>query len=340
MRGRGGGRAAHFVALCYFLFSLVLLPTLSRGAGPGGAAGRRRVSLLAFNPGQRWSLLQRRLDVREQVAVGDRFVPVIGVREEWSAIRQRLFRTGVYPGVEYQVLAVEEREEGGKRNRVAMLQPSYPLVARLERKWPVSINLSDIPMGLAPEWYNVVTAASTAFASLTFLAVGWLASQAITLSVIPSRSMDPTLGVGDVILVEKVTRGRLGASKGRIVFFSPPASLADAVSNAGGKVEPRALFVKRIAATAGDQLSVSGDGEVVINGELVRTGADLPAAGRPLVRSIGNKQSVVPKRNLFVLGDNPQSSVDSRIWGFLPQENLIGFPLLRLLPLNKFGPVQ
>ena len=42
----------------------------------------------------------------------------------------------------------------------------------------------------------------------------------------------------------------------------------------------------------------------------------------------------------FVVGDNPAVSVDSRVWGCVPREFIVGRPFFRLLPLSRFGPVE
>lgn len=95
-----------------------------------------------------------------------------------------------------------------------------------------------------------------------------IASQAISAYAIPSRSMDQTLKVGDVVLAEKVSSLlRLPLERGDVVFFEPPDELASIVADQGTRIRSRDLFVKRVAAVAGDvvQLDESGRG-VVING--------------------------------------------------------------------------
>lgn len=95
-----------------------------------------------------------------------------------------------------------------------------------------------------------------------------IASQAISAYAIPSRSMDQTLKVGDVVLAEKVSSLlRLPLERRDVVFFEPPDELASIVADQGTRLGSRDRFVKRVAAVAGDvvQLDESGRG-VVING--------------------------------------------------------------------------
>ncbi|MCD6545788.1 MAG: signal peptidase I, partial [Thermotogae bacterium] len=48
----------------------------------------------------------------------------------------------------------------------------------------------------------------------------------------------------------------------------------------------------------------------------------------------------IPEGFCFMMGDNSKDSLDSRFFGFVPMENVIGEPMLRIWPLNRFGPVR
>ena len=108
----------------------------------------------------------------------------------------------------------------------------------------------------------------TLFLALSPLWVGFIASQFISAYAIPSRSMDETLKVGDVVLAEKVSSAlRLPIERGDLVFFSPPRELTDIVEKSGARIGSRDRFVKRVAAVTGDQVRLDESGRgVVING--------------------------------------------------------------------------
>lgn len=146
-------------------------------------------------------------------AVGDVIVPVIGARDGWSTIRQDLVAAGVYPGVEYrctsilcsgeQLSSTAEAPPGAFESGQLqlVLRPVYPLVQRLERQWPVSIAASSIPIVLTPFAYNAATAYAALSTSAALAMGGAALAATLSLSVIPSRSMEPTLLPGDVVLV-------------------------------------------------------------------------------------------------------------------------------------------
>lgn len=76
---------------------------------------------------------------------------------------------------------------------VFTMRPVYPLVKRLERPWPVQVPAREFPVLLTPFSYNAATAWAALTTSLSLLATGFVLSQALTLSFIPSHSMEPTL---------------------------------------------------------------------------------------------------------------------------------------------------
>jgi len=145
---------------------------------------------------------------------------------------------------------------------------------------------------------------------------------------IPSGSMLPTLQLQDRVLVEKVSR-RLHRplAPGAIVVFHPPTAL-----QAAG-YDPDAALIKRVVAVAGDRVQVSG-GRLRRNGEV----ATLDWAGAPMEYEFG--PVTVPAHHLLVLGDNRNASLDSHLWGPLPEDEVIGTAFWRYWPLQRFGPIR
>jgi signal peptidase I len=139
---------------------------------------------------------------------------------------------------------------------------------------------------------------------------------------VPSGSMEPTLQVGDRILVDKLSYHLHGVGRGDIIVFRrPPRETADLVPD----------LVKRVIGLPGD--TVAGrDGNVYVNGKLLAQ----PWL-RPGVRTAPFGPVTVPPGQYFVMGDNRSVSYDSRDWGPVPASYIVGKVVLRIWPLSRFG---
>jgi signal peptidase I len=170
---------------------------------------------------------------------------------------------------------------------------------------------------------------------------------------IPSGSMEPTLHVGDRVLVNRFAHRILGHDPkiGDIVVFSPPAGADDSSApkcgesgQGGGTQTPCAKptaekssqnFIKRVVALGGDRLSVR-DGHVIRNGR---------RAAEPFAAACGSDPSTcdfpneitVPKGYVFLMGDNRGNSDDSRFWGPVPEGWVIGRAFATYWPLSRIG---
>jgi signal peptidase I len=142
---------------------------------------------------------------------------------------------------------------------------------------------------------------------------------------IPSGSMLPALQLQDRVLVEKLrARLHLPVPIGTVVVFHPPTALVAA------GYDPKAALIKRVVAQAGDEVEVR-DGVLWRNGSK----AAIDWSAEPMDYQL--EPLTVPPDHLLVLGDNRNASLDSHLWGPLPQRALIGTALLRYWPLDRFG---
>jgi signal peptidase I len=152
---------------------------------------------------------------------------------------------------------------------------------------------------------------------------------------IPSGSMEPTLHVGDRILVNKLSYHLHGVGRGDIVVFSrPPAE------NCGGP-EVNDL-VKRVVGLPGETLSLSG-GHVYVDGRRLDE-SWLPASEQGVTRpgpggTLYSLQHAyrVPANDYFVMGDNRTDSCDSRFWGPISKSLVVGKVEMRVWPLSSIG---
>jgi signal peptidase I len=129
---------------------------------------------------------------------------------------------------------------------------------------------------------------------------------------IPSGSMLPTLQIGDHILVSKFVYALRPIQRGDVIVFKFPQD------------ESRD-FIKRVIALPGETLEIRGT-QVIINGKpLSEPYADY--SDSTLLRSLERDRLgplVVPPGHLFMMGDNRDHSMDSRVWGFLDQAKVKG----------------
>jgi signal peptidase I len=163
---------------------------------------------------------------------------------------------------------------------------------------------------------------------------------------IPSPSMEPTLDVGERVLVNRVGYHLGDPEVGDIVVFHPPAGAengdACGVRKAGRAPCPEPTpersdtnFIKRIVAGPGDTLSIR-------NGHPVVDGVEAEEDFIKPCRTSGNpcdfpREITVPPDHYFMMGDNRGQSDDSRFWGPVPRDWIIGEAFFTYWPPDKLG---
>jgi signal peptidase I len=150
---------------------------------------------------------------------------------------------------------------------------------------------------------------------------------------IPSGSMEPTLMIGDRIVVDKLSYALHGVGRSDIVVFSRPAK-----ERCAGP--PVADLVKRVIGLPGETIALS-DGQVSVNGKVLAE-PWLPVSVRHATTP-GPTQApyslhrpfVIPAHEVFVMGDNRQNSCDSRWWGPIPESSIVGKTDMIIWPLSR-----
>ncbi len=163
---------------------------------------------------------------------------------------------------------------------------------------------------------------------------------------IPSESMEPTLDVGQRVLVNRFIYHFHDPHIGDIVVFHPPAG-ADNGTECGVPHGPREScpqpteaessqnFIKRIVAGPGDTLSVR-DGHPVVNGvEKAEEPYTMPCGSAPACNL--PKTITIPPDSYFMMGDNRGASDDSRFWGPVPRKWIIGEAFATYWPPDRIG---
>ena len=144
---------------------------------------------------------------------------------------------------------------------------------------------------------------------------------------IPSKTMEPTLLQGDMILVNKVIYKKSEPKRGDLIVFIYPENT-------------KKIFVKRLVGLPGETIEIK-NGSILINGIVLSE----PLFANKYYYNKGDYakegQTVkIPGDGYFVLGDNTASGLDSRYWGFVPKKYIVGKAYKIYYPFNRSGPIK
>jgi signal peptidase I len=165
---------------------------------------------------------------------------------------------------------------------------------------------------------------------------------------IPSGSMEPTLAIGQRVLVNRVGMHFGDPHVGEIAVFHPPKDAQQQVCGAvphvirpGGAAcaepEPQdsgVNFIKRIVAGPGDVISIV-EGHVIRNGKRQKDSYIRPCAGAPECNFPAPIR--IPAGHWFMMGDNRGESDDSRFWGPVPTGWIVGGAFATYWPPDRIG---
>ncbi len=177
---------------------------------------------------------------------------------------------------------------------------------------------------------------------------------------IPTGSMEPTLrgamnyGHGDKIIVIKFLYGfRIPFTDKKIFEVERPERGDVVVFETKGieGLDQRKDFIKRVVALGGERVQIVADnslwnpsdpiiedgGHIYINGKRLTEPADVADRKYYPVGEYGESEVTVPANSYFMLGDNSLNSRDSRFWGFVPDNNVVGKAVAIYWPPNRIG---
>lgn len=155
---------------------------------------------------------------------------------------------------------------------------------------------------------------------------------------VQQNSMVPTISPGEYILIDKLSPRFSHFARGDIVVFQPPQGSADAIP-----------FIKRVIAVPGDTVTLENGNVLVappdhsairIDEPYVARGTDGSAVPTMAWPASGATEWVVPDGAYFVMGDNRTVSQDSRSFGPVARELIVGRAWLRYFPLDRVGIVE
>jgi len=140
--------------------------------------------------------------------------------------------------------------------------------------------------------------------------------------LVRGQSMEPNFGCGDYLIVEKISYQFREPQRGEVVVFKLPH-------------HPSLRYIKRIIGLPGETVEIR-EGKVMITNERGTLILDELDYLGPEVFTPGEIRIFLGENEYFILGDNRYASVDSRHWGPLAKENIIGRVAIRAWPLGAF----
>lgn len=139
--------------------------------------------------------------------------------------------------------------------------------------------------------------------------------------IVSGASMSPTFQNSDYLIVDELSYRLGNPQRGDVIIFQPPG-------------QPKGVYyIKRVIGLPGETVDIANNTVTITT-----VGGETLTLDEPYVKNIGDGgpyHAVLPQGQYFVLGDNRPESSDSRVWGQLPRQNIVGRAFLRLLPLQQ-----
>lgn len=140
--------------------------------------------------------------------------------------------------------------------------------------------------------------------------------------LVDGSSMDPTFHNGNYLVVDRVSYELGWPARGDVIVFDLPEN-------------PKKSLIKRVIGLPNETVILQGDAVTIENAEHPEGFTlDEPYLDPANMEGRNEMQITLGSDEYFVLGDNRDVSSDSRIWGTLPRENIVGRAFLRLYPFN------
>jgi len=138
--------------------------------------------------------------------------------------------------------------------------------------------------------------------------------------LVNGASMSPNFETGNYLIVDQFSYNFIKPTRGEIIVFRYPNN-------------PKTFFIKRIVGLPGETIKIEGQKVFITN---KNNSFEL---SENYIQNIGNNNLEISLENdeYFVMGDNRPASSDSRIWGPLSEEFIVGRAFLRLFPFNKIS---
>lgn len=145
--------------------------------------------------------------------------------------------------------------------------------------------------------------------------------------VVRGSSMEPSFSSGDYLIIDEISYRFTEPQRGDVIIFKYPRN-------------PSQYYIKRIIGLPGERVLVNG-GDVIVYNTEYPSGIEIKEAYLiEEVQTPGTVDTTLGSGEYFVLGDNRTASSDSRVWGELESDEIIGRAWVRGWPVNAAGTVQ
>src|SRR3989344_5824044 len=139
--------------------------------------------------------------------------------------------------------------------------------------------------------------------------------------IVSGASMDPTFENGEYLIVDEISYRFSDPKRGEVVIFKFP-------------FEPKKFLIKRVIALPNERISIENETVTIYNKDKPQ-GFVLKEPYIVHHKIDGKMEFSLASDEYFVMGDNRPASADSRSWGMLKREYVVGKPFIRLLPISR-----
>ncbi len=142
--------------------------------------------------------------------------------------------------------------------------------------------------------------------------------------VVQGASMDPTFHTNDYVIVDELSYRLHAPQRGDVIVFMPPPNVS------------HEYFIKRVIGLPGETIEVR-EGKIFIQDTNDKAPWQLQESYLHSLQTPGDMKATLREGEIFVMGDNRAASYDSRSWGPLPVQDVVGRAWIRLLPANDLS---
>ena len=144
--------------------------------------------------------------------------------------------------------------------------------------------------------------------------------------IVKGSSMEPSFYDGEYLIIDEISYRFDDPERGDVIVFKYPKDNSQ-------------YYIKRIVGLSKETVEIT-DGKIIIYNNKYPEGDELDEEYLVGIETPGDLKVSVADNNYFVLGDNRRASSDSRVWGLLPEKNIIGKVWVRGLPSNRLGVIR